>query len=490
MGMYKNSLVTIEDLSNGQIEDILNLAQRVQDDTDEFYGLASRRIMASLFLEPSTRTRGSFEAAMKRLGGDAITTADAKSSSMEKGESLADTIRIWGGYSDLIVLRHPWEGSARLAAEYSDVPVINAGDGSHEHPTQTLLDLYTLRKTYGTLQGLRIVLCGDLKNGRTIHSLTYALTRFGAEIIFMSGKGLELPDHVMRKIETAYGRQIEKIDDPGYLKSLYGDESSGDEGGAPVHAVYIIPSQPHTRALFEEETELRIRFRGNQPVAIYQTRMQQERQLNEGQADQSAGIYPKVTPQRLAGKRFKRAIVLHPLPRIDELSPEMDSDPRSKYFEQARNGVPVRMALIALMMGLVPWSQGSEDRGSPSAPEALLSHPPEFRCGNSICVSQREPQNTTPQFTFFDRPMVRLVCVYCERETRPAFFRYPWGEVFWPIEEYPHHGVDPSQCAFFLDEATARTSGLRPPKRGEQETRPAESPETVDLRTAGGASHG
>ena len=157
--MYKGSLVTIEDLSNGQIEDILDLAQEIEEDRSGFYGLASRRIMASLFLEPSTRTRGSFEAAMKRLGGDTITTADARSSSMEKGESLADTIRVWSGYSDLIVLRHPWEGAARLAAEYSDVPVINAGDGSHEHPTQTLLDLYTLRKEFGTLEGRKIDLC-------------------------------------------------------------------------------------------------------------------------------------------------------------------------------------------------------------------------------------------------------------------------------------------------------------------------------------------
>ena len=154
--MYKGSLVTIEDLSNGQIGDILDLAQEIQENLDAFHGLTSRRIMASLFLEPSTRTRGSFEAAMKRLGGETITTADAKSSSMEKGESLADTIRVWSGYSDLIVLRHPWEGAARLAAEYSDVPVINAGDGSHEHPTQTLLDLYTLRKEFGTWKAARL----------------------------------------------------------------------------------------------------------------------------------------------------------------------------------------------------------------------------------------------------------------------------------------------------------------------------------------------
>ena len=206
--MYKGSLVTIEDLSNGQIEDILDLAQEIEKDRDSFYGLASRRIMASLFLEPSTRTRSSFEFAMKRLGGDAVITADPKISSIQKGESLADTIRIYSGYSDLIALRHPWDGAARLAAEYSVVPVINAGDGSHEHPTQTLLDLYTLRKEFGTLRGLKIRLHGDLKNGRTVHSLMYGLLRFGAMIKFEAGNGLEPPSHVTSRIENDYKAEV------------------------------------------------------------------------------------------------------------------------------------------------------------------------------------------------------------------------------------------------------------------------------------------
>ena len=169
--MDGNSVVTIEDLTNSQIEDVLDLAAEIDRDRDAFWGLASRRILGSLFLEASTRTRGSFESAMNRLGGRTITTTDARSSSMSKGESLADTVRIWSGYADLIVIRHPWEGAARLAAEYSDVPIINAGDGGHEHPTQTLLDLYTLRNEYKTLEGLRIAICGDLKNSRTVQSL-------------------------------------------------------------------------------------------------------------------------------------------------------------------------------------------------------------------------------------------------------------------------------------------------------------------------------
>ena len=461
--MYKGSLVSIEDLSNSQIEDILDLAQEIEEDPGAYYGLASRRIMASLFLEPSTRTRGSFEAAMKRLGGDTITTADAKSSSMAKGESLADTIRIWSGYSDLIVLRHPWEGSARLAAEYSDVPVINAGDGSHEHPTQTLLDLYTLRKEYRTLEGLRVVLCGDLKNGRTVHSLTYALLRFGAEIFFLHGEGLELPDSVKRKVETVYGRVIEKRK-LGDLKALYGDGSDDMHGGATVDAIYVTPSEPHIRALYEDESDLQVRISAGHPVAIYQTRWQRERQSADGVAGDSPGAYPRVTPRGLAGGGFRRAIVLHPLPRVDELSPEMDTDSRSRYFEQARNGVPVRMALIALMLGLRPWRQGAQAGKYPVGGRAVYS-PRGIECKNPDCVTQREPQNTAAEFSFFEEPVVSFVCSYCERETLPAFYRYPWGEVYRPIEDFPSPPLNPSTSAFFLDEASAADSGLPPLKK-------------------------
>ena len=461
--MYKGSLVGIEDLSNGQIEDILDLAQEIQEDPAAYYGLASQRIMASLFLEPSTRTRGSFEAAMKRLGGDTITTADAKSSSMAKGESLADTIRIWSGYSDLIVLRHPWDGSARLAAEFSEVPVINAGDGSHEHPTQTLLDLYTLRKEYKTLEGLRVALCGDLKNGRTVHSLTYALLRFGAEIFFLHGEGLELPESVKRKVETVYGRVIEKRR-PGDLKALYGDEADGKHGGSTVDAIYVTPSKPHIRALYEDESDLQVKINPGHPVAIYQTRRQRERQSADGAGEDSLGAYPRVTPRRMAGGGFKRAIVLHPLPRVDELSSDMDTDSRSRYFEQARNGVPVRMALIVLMLGLRPWRPGAKP-GDYHLEGRTVYSPMGVECKNLDCVTQREPQNAAEEFSFFEKPVVRFVCSYCDGETFPAFYRYPWGEVYRPIEEFLSPPLNPSTTAFFLDEASAEDSGLRPFKK-------------------------
>ena len=457
--MYKGSLVTIEDLSNGQIEDILDLAQEIEEDRSGFYGLASRRIMASLFLEPSTRTRGSFEAAMKRLGGDTITTADARSSSMEKGESLADTIRVWSGYSDLIVLRHPWEGAARLAAEYSDVPVINAGDGSHEHPTQTLLDLYTLRKEFGTLEGRKIVLCGDLKHGRTVHSLTYALVRFGAEITFMHGEDLELPEHVKHRIEAIYGRALERLANPGHLMALYGMDAAGHDGGHPVDALYITPSQPHMRALYEDSGGVEIEVTLGKTDAIYITRMQRERDLQDTSGGDLRKLYPKATRRSLAGERFKRTLLLHPLPRVDELSPELDSDSRSKYFEQARHGVPVRMALIALILGLKPWRHRSEQKDVPLKGGVPDWKPGGISCANPICATQKEPQNTSANFTYFSEPRVRLVCGYCEREALPAFFRYPEGGVYRPIEEYPP-ALDPNGVAFFMDDAAALASGL------------------------------
>ena len=450
--MYKGSLVTIEDLSNGQIEDILDLAQEIQADTDAFHGLASRLIMASLFLEPSTRTRGSFEAAMKRLGGDAITTADAKSSSMEKGESLADTIRVWSGYSDLIALRHPWEGAARLAAEYSDVPVINAGDGSHEHPTQTLLDLYTLRKEFGTLEGRKIALCGDLKNGRTIHSLIYALLRFGADVIYVPGEGLGLPDHVVSRIESEYNRPIQKVHHPG-LESLYGEGVDGSR--VPVDAIYMTPSQPHSSTLVDS---VRIRISKNESFAFYVMRRQVEREAKGEEG--SYKRYPRVDEKVLNRPDFSRAVVLHPLPRVDELSPAIDPDRRSKYFEQARNGVPVRMALIALMLGLKSWRDRSDRIGVPPRGGQPVSSPEGIKCGNPECVTQYEPQSVASEFTFFPTPSVRFVCGYCERETFPAFYRYPWGEVYRPIEEFPSPPLDPSRSAFFVDEASARASGM------------------------------
>ena len=184
MKLVHRSLVTIDDLSNGEILGLFALADEAAANMKEMADLCRGKIMASLFFEPSTRTRLSFEAAMQRLGGSVITASDVGASSLAKGESISDTARIIGSYADIVVIRHPWEGAAKVVADYAGIPVINAGDGGHQHPTQTLLDLYTLIKERQSIKGLKIALWGDLKYGRTTHSLIFALARFGADILF------------------------------------------------------------------------------------------------------------------------------------------------------------------------------------------------------------------------------------------------------------------------------------------------------------------
>ncbi len=459
--MFKGSLVTIEDLSISQIEDVLDLAQEMEQDRDAFYGLASRLLMASLFLEPSTRTRGSFESAMKRLGGDVVSTGDISLSSMAKGESLADTIRIWSSYADLAIIRHPWEGSAKLAAEYSDVPIINAGDGAHEHPTQTLVDLYTLRKEFGNLRGKKIVLCGDLKNGRTVHSLLYALLRFGAMIIFVPGEGLGLPDHVLHKLEADYETPIQKIQQAG-LEALYSQSEGGSE--SVVDAIYMTPSKPYSLTLFDS-THLRLDV--DESIALYATRRQKERETPETTGSSTA--YPRIDMSILHRSEFSKAFVMHPLPRVDEVSPSIDADPRSIYFQQARNGVPVRMSLIALMLGLKPWSQAAEKSNDVPLRGVPLEGPLDITCANTDCVAIKEPQSVTPRYSFYLQPSLRLVCSYCERETILAYFSYPYGEVYHPVGEFPQHPVDPAKFGFYRDAPGARAKGFRSPKRIVQE---------------------
>ena len=230
---------------------------------------AAGLIMATLFYEPSTRTRLSFESSMHRLGGAVISSADMQASSAAKGESLADTVRVVAGYADLIVLRHPHDGAARVAAEYAPCPVINAGDGSREHPTQTLCDLYILRKKKGHLKGLTVALCGDLKFGRTVHSLIYALARFGANIVAVPTSGMDVPDYVLERLaaERNYSFSTVTMDE---LKSLAGG----------LDALYLTPSAPHQMALFTGDEALRKIPAGEPPAALdafYVTRLQKER---------------------------------------------------------------------------------------------------------------------------------------------------------------------------------------------------------------------
>src|SRR4249919_1039698 len=235
--MSRRNLISIADLSNdeiGQIFDLADAAHKLRSDK-----VADGRIMATLFYEPSTRTRLSFESAMQRLGGSVISCSDMRASSTAKGETVADTARVVASYADVLVVRHYWDGAVQAMAEYADVPMINAGDGAHEHPTQTLCDLYTLKKEKGALKGLTVVICGDLKNGRTIHSLVYALARFGANVVTLGAHGMELPQYVIERLEREY--------DYGFAPVASGDLNAVV---TETDALYLTPKQPHQLALY------------------------------------------------------------------------------------------------------------------------------------------------------------------------------------------------------------------------------------------------
>ena len=339
--LAKFDVVSIEDLETSDIERVFALADdfSAQLERGEQITTAAGLIMATLFYEPSTRTRLSFESSMHRLGGAVISSADMQASSAAKGESLADTVRVVAGYADLIVLRHPHDGAARVAAEYAPCPVLNAGDGSREHPTQTLCDLYILRKKKGHLKGLTVALCGDLKFGRTVHSLIYALARFGANIVAVPTSGMDVPDYVLERLaaERNYSFSTVTMDE---LKSLAGG----------LDALYLTPSAPHQMALFTGADALQ-KIPASEPPAsldaFYVTRLQKERMSGK---EAGATDYVRFDARALRTSRTSEAVVMHPLPRTNELAYELDADPRAVYFEQAAAGVPVRMALIAWLM--------------------------------------------------------------------------------------------------------------------------------------------
>src|SRR3990172_5374574 len=229
MSLQGRDLISIFDLTEAEIEALFDLADELAYAVRGRLDLCAGQIMASLFYEPSTRTRFSFEAAMQRLGGGVISAADPTTTSAAKGETVADTVRVVESYGDIIVIRHPREGAARVAADYARVPVINAGDGSHEHPTQTLLDLYTIRREKSTITGINVALVGDLRHARTAHSLAFGLARFGADISCVAPKGLELPPHVMEKLEHSYGvspDHYQSLEDLVTDRELFDDEDA------------------------------------------------------------------------------------------------------------------------------------------------------------------------------------------------------------------------------------------------------------------------
>ncbi len=459
MALANKSLVTIDDLSNGEIEGLFSLADEMSDSMNEQLGLCRGKIMASLFFEPSTRTRLSFEAAMHRLGGSVITASEIGATSLAKGESIADMAKVVGSYADIIVIRHPWEGAAKVVADYAGVPVINAGDGGHQHPTQTLCDLYTIKKEKQTIKGLRIALWGDLKYGRTIHSLIFALAKFGANILFCPTPGLEVPEHVIKKLTTEYGGELERYE------SL---AQPVKDGLSHLDAIYMTPSSPHQLAMMlgvNIQVELK---RGVD--ALYVTRPQKERFTSTEKGQELKERYPVVDKKLLKGKAFRKTLVMHPLPRVDELAYELDADPRSKYFKQAARGVPVRMALITLLLGAREVSIPKED----ALPQ--IDYPPykqDFgvRCPNPRCVSVQETElkYIKPEFKIVNREPLTLRCIYCEHGIEPKYVASSdWHEgrtatkKYHSAESHWTRKIRPENLIIFDSADEAESHGFKP----------------------------
>ena len=348
------NLIDLEEVSTDKLEAIIKLAGEIKNDPVKYKESCRGKILATLFYEPSTRTQMSFQAAMMRLGGNTIGFDNPMNSSVAKGESLKDTVKIISGYADIIAMRHPAEGAARAASMFSDAPIINAGDGGHLHPTQTLTDIVTLYNEVGRLDHLKIGLCGDLKNGRTVHSLIKTMSHFeGNEFILVSTPDLEVP---------------------GYIKSIL------KASGCRYSELYNLNEA--------------------MPVldVLYMTRIQRERFSSEEEYKRQSGIYVLDTKKLSLGKGSLK--VLHPLPRVDEITSDVDKDPRAVYFKQAVYGMYARMALIYLML-----NKPVEKKAQRHITENRV-----HKCDNPNCITRREPYlpNT------FKNSGDMLTCLYCD----------------------------------------------------------------------------
>lgn len=301
--MKNRSLVSIDDFSTDEIIKILDMAEEFEK--QPVRKLLEGKVIATLFFEPSTRTRLSFESAINRLGGKIVGFTDASSSSVSKGETLHDTIRMVSSYSDLIVMRHPVEGSARFASEVANIPVINAGDGANQHPTQTLLDLYSIRKTQGKLDDLNIFMVGDLKYGRTVHSLMMAMSRWKTTFNFISPEELRMPDEFKFYLDNMGLKFYEHND--------------------------------FTEIISKADI-------------IYMTRVQKERFSDPIDYEKVKNIY--VLRNSMLKNTKDNMRILHPLPRVNEIHPDVDKNPKAYYFEQALNGVFTRQAILCTLLGI------------------------------------------------------------------------------------------------------------------------------------------
>jgi len=304
MGNLITSVISMREFDREKILRVLEVAAEMEGDPRR--PLLEGYVLGIMFLEPSTRTRLSFASAMMRLGGQVLDFGASEQSSFKKGESFADAVRMVAGYCDVIAIRHPWEGAARLAAEISGLPVINGGDGANQHPTQTFLDLYTIKKTHGRIEGLNVGFLGDLRYSRTVHSLAEALSHFGCRQFFISPDLLKAPRHL-----------LDELKDHGVEFEEFGELSD------------VLPSLD----------------------VLYCTRIQEERFADRLEYEQVKSFYrvDRALLERCGVKDSLR--IMHPLPRVDELAEDVDDTPYAVYFQQARNGVPVRQALLAMVLG-------------------------------------------------------------------------------------------------------------------------------------------
>jgi aspartate carbamoyltransferase catalytic subunit len=307
LNLQGRSLLEPLDFTVSETESLFDLAEKIAADPSDYADACKGKLLATLFYEPSTRTRFSFEAAMLRLGGQIIGFSEPGSSSAAKGESIADTIRTVACYADITVMRHPKEGAAIVAANYAGIPLVNAGDGGHQHPTQTLTDLFTIRNEKGGYDGLTVGLCGDLRFGRTVHSLIQALLRYnGITFILISPKELRVPEYVRESMINANASFTETDDLKAVIKNL---------------------------------------------DALYMTRVQRERFVSENEYERLKDSY--ILDMRKLRQAKNDLMILHPLPRVNEIAVQVDADPRALYFKQAKNGMYVRMALIMALLGTV-----------------------------------------------------------------------------------------------------------------------------------------
>lgn len=327
-------LLDFEDVTREEWEALCRRAEEMMDAPERFTQLCRGKLCASLFYEPSTRTNFSFQAAMLRLGGGVFGFADPNSTSTAKGETLKDTIKMVSAYADVVVMRSPWEGAARAASLYSAVPVINAGDGGHMHPTQTMTDLTTITRLRGSVDGLCLGLCGDLKNGRTVHSLIKAMAKFrDVKFYLISPRELAVPDYI-----RSFMRE----------QGMWFAEITGLESAIP------------------------------QLDVLYMTRIQRERFLDPLEYERNKGVY--VLTRRKLDRAKPDLLVMHPLPRVDEIAQDVDDDPRAVYFEQARCGMYARMALLE-HLALQPRQE--------TLPRVEIGTGP--LCTNPRCITQTQP---------------------------------------------------------------------------------------------------